>query len=104
MLGGSFGLLPGSFGGATGVYAMVLQPDGRLLIGGTFTMVNGVTRHGIARLNADGSLDSGFSPGSGADAPVVALALQDDGKLLLGGGFTSVNGVVRGRVARLNSD
>lgn len=87
---------------ATGVFAMALQPDGKLLIGGTFTAVNGTARNGIARLHAAGSLDTGFDPGSGADAPVVALSLQPGGKVLLGGGFSIVNGVGHGRVARLN--
>src|SRR5688500_14543506 len=42
------------------VHAFALQPDGKILIGGTFRTVNGVHRMGIARLNADGSLDPTF--------------------------------------------
>jgi uncharacterized delta-60 repeat protein len=86
--------------------AIALQPDGKVLIGGYFTSVNNTPRSGIARLNTDGSLDATFQNGmAGTDVPVVlALAFQPDGKVIIGGGFTAVNGVVRYRIARLNPD
>jgi uncharacterized delta-60 repeat protein len=91
--------------GANGVViSMSLQTDGKLLIGGQFTTVNGVVRNYIARLNGDGSLDNSFNPGSGANNPVRSMAVQADGKLLIGGQFTMVNGVARNYIARLNSD
>jgi uncharacterized delta-60 repeat protein len=102
VLEGSLGFLPGGFAAATGVYAMALQQDGRLVIGGNFSAANGTVRNGIARLNADGSLDASFNPGAGADAPVVSVGLQPDGKILMGGEFATVDGLARGRVARLN--
>jgi uncharacterized delta-60 repeat protein len=86
------------------VQAIALQADGKILIGGFFSTYNGVARNGIARLNADGSLDTNFNPGSGTNNTVNALALQADGKIFIGGSFTSFNGVERNRVARLNSD
>ncbi|MEY2716608.1 MAG: hypothetical protein RIT24_2951, partial [Planctomycetota bacterium] len=86
------------------VNALALQPDGKVLLGGFFTTMNGVSRNRIARLNSDGSLDTGFDPGTGANDAVYALALQPDGKVLLGGYFTAMNGVSRNRIARLNSD
>jgi uncharacterized delta-60 repeat protein len=93
--------------GANGtVYAMAVQPDDKVLIGGEFTQVNGITRNGIARLNANGSLDSSFNPGTGVSggvASVSTIALQPDGKVLIGGGFTTVNGMARGNIARLNT-
>ena len=46
------------------VDATILQPDGKLLIGGHFTKVNGVTRQSVARLNPDGTLDTSFDPGA----------------------------------------
>ncbi len=102
------GSLDTAFNPVTGandlVYAMALQPDGRILLGGNFTSVNGIGRNRIARLNADGSLDTSFNPGSGANLAVAAMVLQPDGKILLGGNFTSVNGVVRNRIARLDAD
>lgn len=78
--------------------------SGQILVAGGFTAVNGVQRPGVARLNAlDGSIDSTFDPGNGANGPVYALALQRDGGILLGGDFTVFNGVPRNRLARLTS-
>jgi uncharacterized delta-60 repeat protein len=91
-------------GASFAVHALALQGDGKLLVGGEFTSMNDIVRNRIARLNADGSLDTGFDPGSGANASVRVLALQGDGKLLLGGTFTSVNGSARTGIARLNGD
>ena len=96
---------PGPSGANDAVFSVFVQSDGKVLIGGLFTSVNGVTRNGIARLNADGSLDASFGAGlSGANGVVYSIALQSDGKPLIGGAFTSVNGVTRNRVARLNAD
>ncbi len=102
------GSLDGSFNPGTGandvIYAVVVQLDGRILLGGRFTSFNGTARNRIVRLNADGSVDASFNPGAGADHWVYAIALQPDGKILLGGFFTAFDGVPRGRVARLNAD
>jgi hypothetical protein len=63
-----------------------------------------VARNRIARLNADGSLDGTFDPGTGADDSVYALTLHDDGTVFLGGRFTQVNGQPgTARLARLVS-
>ncbi len=86
------------------ISAVAAQADGKLLIGGSFRSVNGAPWNGIARLNADGSIDAGFNPGTGTDAPVRAVVVQPDGRILIGGEFTRYNGVSRGRVARLNAD
>ena len=55
-------------------------------------------------MNADGSLDMHFHPGAGANNAVYALALQGDGKVLVGGTFTSIDGTNQNRIARLNLD
>jgi uncharacterized delta-60 repeat protein len=86
------------------VLCAVVQPDGKILIGGFFTNVNGVARNRIARLNLDGGVDSGFDPGTGVSSGVFSMALQTNGQVVIGGGFTNVNGVARRRVARLNSN
>ena len=89
----------------SGVKITVIQPDGKILIGGIFGQVNGVARSGIARLNADGTLDYTFNPPYGIQGGELgAIALGPDGKILLGGAFTSVNGVPRKSFARLNGD
>jgi len=94
---------PGS-GADAQIFAVAVQPDGKIVIGGDFTRFNLVERNRIARLNPDGSLDNTFTPGAGPNTGIRCLSLQPDGKLLIGGVFTSVNGVARGRVARLNAD
>jgi len=82
--------------------SVVLQPDGRMLLGGYFTQVNGTNRNYVARLDVNGNLDDTFNAGAGPNGPVFALALQPDGKVVLGGGFTMINGTNRKSVARLN--
>lgn len=87
------------------VNAVVLQSDGKILVGGDFSSYNGITRSRIARLNSDGSLDTTFAQtGTGLNSDVTSMALQADGKILVGGFFTSYNGTTRSYVARLNSD
>ncbi|MEX2579245.1 MAG: MBG domain-containing protein [Verrucomicrobiales bacterium] len=86
------------------VYSVAVQADGKVLIGGRFSSYDGVTRNRIARLNADGSLDTSFDPGSGASGTVYSVAVQADGKVLIGGWFSSYDGVTRNRIARLNGD
>ena len=98
------GLGAGSVGGSLTVYALAVQADGKILIGGDFVTYNGVTVNHLARLNPDGSLDMAFSAGMGANDSVRAIALQLDGKIVIGGLFTNYNGVVLNRVARLNTD
>jgi uncharacterized delta-60 repeat protein len=92
------------------VYAIALQADGKILIGGAFTLINGggqFARNFIARLNSDGTVDAGFNPN--ASNRVYVIAVQPDGKIVVGGGFGGFapNGgasVARSCIARLNSD
>lgn len=92
------------------VNALAMQSDGKILVGGWFDEVAGVSRNYIARLNSDGSLDASFDPLSGFNQEVNALAVQSDGKIIVGGLFNTydpnwgglqipVNGL-----ARLNPD
>src|SRR5260221_6101443 len=88
------------------VDVVLVQPDGKILIGGDFTSLapNGgvsVTRNGIARLNPDGTLDATFDPN--ASGNVSAIAVQADGKILVGGLFTSIGGQTRTNIARLDA-
>ena len=86
---------------AIGVLKMLLQADGKILIGGTFTQIGTTVRGRIARLNSNGFLDSTFNPPGGANGPVEDFDVQADGKIVLGGDFTSLNGVGRLRLGRL---
>lgn len=86
------------------VYTTSIQSDGKIIVGGMFTSYNDTSRNYIARLNADGTLDNSFDPGIGTDYWVHSSKIQNDGKILIAGGFTSYNGIVRVHIARLNSD
>ena len=88
--------------GADGiVQCMATQSDGKVVLGGLFRHINGVALNGVARLNADGSVDAGFNPGSGADGAIQALAIQNDGKIIVAGSFTRFNMQSCNRIARL---
>jgi len=86
------------------IQAILSLSDGKAILGGDFTFVDGVARNRVARVNANATLDPSFEPGTGADAPVFALALQKDGKVLVGGAFKNLNGVPRNGIARLHRD
>jgi uncharacterized delta-60 repeat protein len=86
---------------------IVQLPDGKIVIGGTFTQINGVLRHSVARFNADAGLDLSFDPGVGPAYPdyaVHALAVQPDGKLLVAGDYGHWSGQLRYSLVRLNYD
>lgn len=97
-----------SFNSGTGansqVYAMVFQSISKLIIIGAFTTYNGTSRKYIARVNIDGTLDTNFDLGTGPDNQITAIAIQNDGKIIIGGWFTSYNGSPVNRIARLNVD
>lgn len=93
--------------GAAGsfMYAVALQSDGKILIGGEHTTYNGVSNQGrITRLNTDGSEDTTFIKGTGFNGTVRTIEIQPDGKILVGGSFTSYNGTTSNRLIRLNAD
>ena len=93
-----------------------MQNDGRIWAGGTFSSTNGLPPNRVTRLNTNGVLDAAFQPGSGVTGgtfyiteygtrqdmtAVNALAIQPDGRVLLGGDFGQVDGVTRWNIARL---
>jgi uncharacterized delta-60 repeat protein len=88
------------------VRAIAIQPDGKIVLGGSFTSFNGTTANRIARLNSNGTLDTAFTTntGTGASSDVNSIAIQPDGKIVVGGSFTSFNGITASRIARLNSN
>jgi uncharacterized delta-60 repeat protein len=87
------------------VFALKILPDGKIVIGGLFSSVNGFAQGNIARLNTDGSLDINFNlNNSGANSFVNDILLAADGKLIISGNFSTFNTTARQKVARLNSD
>src|SRR5439155_24570189 len=85
------------------VRAVALQPN-KAIIAGYFTNFAGTPRGRLARLNTNGTLDTNSAAGTGASGPVLALAVQSDGKVVIAGAFTNVNGAARSRIARLKPD
>jgi uncharacterized delta-60 repeat protein len=85
------------------VTALAVQSDGRILAAGSFTSVNGLAHTNLCRLNPDGSVDPAFDSAFGASGTVYTLAPQQDGKLLVGGTFTTLAGVIRNNVGRLTA-
>ena len=86
------------------VISLALQANGKVLVGGLFTHCNGVLRNYFARLSVNGSLDTAFNPNNGPNSPVNAIALDGTGRVTIGGGFTTYNGVTRSALARVNGD
>ena len=102
--------LSSAFSGGEGVNgevnAVAVQADGKIVIGGKFTAVNGIPRNNIARLNADGSLDRAFSEkqANGVNGQINALAIQPDGGIIVGGLFTQAGQVETMNLARYKTD
>lgn len=97
----------GSGEGVNGeVLALVVQPDGKVILGGSFTAVNGVPRQNLARLNPDGSVDVSFIPqaSEGPNGPVLALLLLPDGSVVAGGNFSSAGNLVRADLVKFRAD
>lgn len=75
----------------------VPQPDGKVLIAGTFQYVGNIPAPYFARLLPDGTLDSSFNAGTGFNSSVDTLLVQTDGKIL-------ALGLSGTRLVRINSD
>jgi uncharacterized delta-60 repeat protein len=105
---------PGDFYGHDLIRALVLQPDGKILVGGRFGNPRSISHGGLLRLNADGSLDSSFEVGSGVSTTrspfqgrneiVKRILLQPDGQILVAGYFTEFDGFPRAHLIRVNGD
>jgi uncharacterized delta-60 repeat protein len=106
------GSLDTSFNGVTSgftsgaINAITIQPDGKILIGGSFSSYNGTSVGNFLRLNTDGSIDTSFSGvTTGFNDFVTNITLQSNGKILVGGQFVIYNGSpVNQKIVRLNSD
>jgi uncharacterized delta-60 repeat protein len=85
------------------VWAITIQPDGKILVGGAFTQYSGVSRSKIVRLNTDGSIDTTFvSPGT-INGTIYDIGVQPDNKVVIAGAFTSISAVTNNRIARFSS-
>ncbi len=90
-----------SLGANGSIRSIDFENDGRIVLGGLFTSVNGTNRNYLARINVNATVDPTFNPGAGTDNPIFALATQDDGKIVAVGAFSSFNGQPRNGVVRI---
>ena len=101
----SFDMGVGISGPSEEIHSIKVQNDGKIIVGGSFDSFNGTPRNSIVRINADGSIDTSFDPGSGFGyGRVYDIFIQTDGKILVGGYFNSFNSELRSNVVRLNAD
>ncbi|MBK7483890.1 MAG: T9SS type A sorting domain-containing protein [Flavobacteriales bacterium] len=102
------GSVDNSFNIGTGANSMVtsvvVQPDGKVLVGGSFSQWNGATVGGIVRLLVDGSMDPAFNVGAGTNDNVNDVVLRPNGKIVIGGYFTQYNGTTRNQLAQLHGN
>lgn len=86
------------------VSQIVVQNDGKILVGGVYTIFNGNTQNNLVRLNSDGSKDTTFNIGTGFNYIVNSIQIQTDSKILVGGSFSTFQGVSQKYLVRLNPD
>lgn len=86
---------------ASSAFSLYVQSDGKILVGGYFVRINGVARKYLARLEADGKVDTTFNPKP--NGAVYAFAVDSVGDMVVGGEFTVIGGVARTCIAKLNS-
>jgi uncharacterized delta-60 repeat protein len=93
---------PPIFGNGTRFNCVAVQPDGKILLGGRFTINNVSGLANLVRLNPDGSIDNSFL--AVPDSTVSAIRVEQTGTILIGGGFSHVNGAPTTQVARLSKN
>jgi uncharacterized delta-60 repeat protein len=94
-------------GGNYTLRTLVLQPDGKIIIGGDFTTWKGETAGGIVRLSSDGTVDNNFKTNigtAGNSGGVYSVALLSDGSIIVGGQFTTWNGASANKLVKLDSN
>ncbi|HEX8270798.1 MAG TPA: T9SS type A sorting domain-containing protein [Flavobacterium sp.] len=99
----SYNLTDPETGDLFSIFGAKELPDNKYLINGSFHNYGGLSSNGLAKINADGTRDNSFNVGTGADDIIWNTAIQDDGKVLIGGQFTSYNATQRNKIARLGN-
>lgn len=93
-------------GAGAEISKILLQPDGKIMVAGTFLEFNEIEVNRIVRLNSDGNVDPSFKPGDASNDVyssfiIYNMAFQTDGKLLISGTFTQFNGIPCNRITRM---
>ena len=91
------------------VNSLALESDGKILVGGDFTVFSNSEFRGLARMDSNGIVDnttfvSAQGLTNGANGSIKSVAVQGDGKIIVGGYFTTFNGVSKNKIARLNTN
>jgi uncharacterized delta-60 repeat protein len=84
--------------------SVIIQPDQKILVAGLFSSYNSAAALGIVRINANGTKDNTLNSSTGTNAEVWTMALQSNGKIILGGAFTKYKSISRNYLVRINSD
>lgn len=87
-----------------GLVTTVVSGENDFIVGGVFDKVNNIASGGIVKLKSDGTIDNSFQTGTGFKGDVATVARQADGKLIVGGNFTTYNGTASAPLIRLNSN
>jgi uncharacterized delta-60 repeat protein len=91
--------------GLNGVsYGSTVQSDGKIVCVGAFTSYSGSAVNRIVRINTDGTRDTTFNVGTGLNAIGISVQQQEDGKIIVGGNFTTYSGSATPYLVRLNTD
>ncbi|MGK4566889.1 hypothetical protein [Flavobacterium sp. 3HN19-14] len=85
-------------------YSITVQPDQKIIYTGSFSYGTDESKHGVARVNSDGTIDTTFSVTSGANGNVYTASLYPNGKILFGGSSTNYNNTTVGCVFRVNAN
>lgn len=85
-------------------WKVAVQPDNKVLIGGSFTTYSGVSQNRLTRINTNGFRDTTFNIGTGFNSTVTSILVDSNNKILVGGNFTTYSGNTKGGLVRLNSD
>lgn len=86
------------------VRTLCMQNDGKILVGGWFNEYNNKTVNSIVRIDSTGNIDTSFSAVGGLNTVIYKIVQQNDGKILVGGSFSSFNGISKNNLVRLNID
>ena len=87
-----------------GINSISIQSDEKILVGGAFSTFTGSSQNYLIRLNSNGSKDTSFNIGTGFNGNINSVSIQSDGKILVGGDFTTFTGTTQNYLIRLNSN
>lgn len=83
-----------SAGTSDNIYAIAVDANDNVFMGGIFTSYDGTTANRIVKVNPNGDIDTNFITGTGFDNRPWSIKIgEESGNLLVAGQFTTYNGV-----------